>query len=66
MSKDEAIKELAQLEPRERQEWKIMEAKRIEADLLYRAWQISHNKLAEVWQPKFDRVQKLKAFLEIA
>lgn len=66
MTRDEAIKELQQLDPREARAWEATELKRHELEDFKNAWQSQFNALNDVWQPLYSRKRLLKTFLELS
>lgn len=65
MTREQATKELGELEPRERILWAGCNAKLAERDAFERLWMDEYQKLQCQWTPVYGRVQQLKTFLEI-
>lgn len=65
MTRDEAINELAELEPREALAWSQCEQKRQALEELKKSWQVEFDKLDFDWSPLFRRKVLLKSFLEL-
>lgn len=66
MTRDDAIKELAELEPKEANAWAATEIKRQELEDFKNAWQSQFNAINDAWEPLYSRKRMLRTFLDIS